>query len=196
MNDDTLNQLFSALLFRADCPDTMLLGDFQRGLLTDVQQRNAVETHLQTCHHCATEVARLAALTEAVTPQQPSFICQRLDDLSQLVIRLLKPPATAPQLAAVKGHSAELLHEITLRPDETDGVDVAVNVEPTSARLCDVGVRVQIPARWPELAGVRVTLGAESPIAEQETDENGVVRFSDIERSLLESLTLNIHLQG
>ncbi len=194
MNDNTLDNFFSALLFRVDCPDTMLLGDFHRGLLDDDNEAEEIRNHLLKCHHCVEEIGRLDVMLAEVPEKQPSFVWQRLDELGQLVIRFLRPSPVAPQLVAVKGASTDLLREATLLPEETGGVDVAVSVFPTTETKCNVNVRVQIPERWPDLSGVMVTLVADEVPVEKVTDENGDALFNDISRSSLDSLTLNIHL--
>jgi hypothetical protein len=59
LDEDRLNSALRAILYRQDCPDKMVLGDYELGLLSEAEQTE-VQRHLDQCPHCQTELARFA----------------------------------------------------------------------------------------------------------------------------------------
>lgn len=56
----TTETTFTSALYRIDCPDATVLGEYYLGQL-DKNERVAVQTHLELCPHCTAEVGQLAA---------------------------------------------------------------------------------------------------------------------------------------
>jgi hypothetical protein len=66
------NQLSKAL-YRAFCPDTNELGEYQLGMLS-AQRANQIQAHLAECPHCRTELAQLKSFLKEVEPDlEPSL---------------------------------------------------------------------------------------------------------------------------
>ena len=196
MNETRLDNLLTALYYRSECPDTMVLADYQSAFLDEAAQR-AVDEHVSICPHCSAELTRLEQLTvvQAAAPVQSerrSF--DWFEEARRLIIRLLEPPTTA-RLAVVKGDGdADVLRRIHLSPSETGNVDIEAVVIATTAATCTLTARVQHPDRWPDLAGTPVRVSAEGYDARQTTNEDGEVTFSDIPRSSVNTLQITVEL--
>lgn len=64
-------------LFRVTCPDSLMLGEYQLGLLAESAQQQ-IQQHLETCPHCRQELRQLANyLPDPVLDHTPG-ISQRL----------------------------------------------------------------------------------------------------------------------
>jgi anti-sigma factor ChrR (cupin superfamily) len=58
------NQL-SKVLYRAFCPETLELGEYQLGMLSS-KQANKIQTHLAECPHCRAELAQLKSFLKGL----------------------------------------------------------------------------------------------------------------------------------
>ena len=59
LDDDTVDTALGAVLHRQDCPDKMVLGDYELGLLA-AEAQTQLEAHLSRCPFCQAEIARFA----------------------------------------------------------------------------------------------------------------------------------------
>lgn len=69
MND--LDDRMKINLYRVLCPDVLILGEYQMGLLA-AKQNSEIELHLRGCPHCQRELAELAAFMDTVNPDLES----------------------------------------------------------------------------------------------------------------------------
>lgn len=61
-------QALMKMLYRADCPPSLELGEYQLGFL-DTARRSAIAKHVSDCPHCATELAQLQGFVTRINPQ-------------------------------------------------------------------------------------------------------------------------------
>ncbi len=73
-----------AQLYRVDCPDTLILGEYHLGVLSPAQEK-AIQKHQATCVHCARELGELAAFV----PREPLVQPGILEQVERLVARLV-----------------------------------------------------------------------------------------------------------
>ena len=59
------------MLYRADCPPAIELGDYQLGLLLDKMRVAFVRQHVVECPHCSQELAMLDGYLMVLAPQLP-----------------------------------------------------------------------------------------------------------------------------
>ena len=82
------------LLYRADCPPSLELGEYRLGLL-DKPHQTALATHLSECPHCSEELARLDGYLAGLQPQEVAArgLTERLaDGVRVLIAELLGGP--------------------------------------------------------------------------------------------------------
>jgi len=70
------NQLSKAL-YRAFCPETLELGEYQLGMLSS-QQTNKIQTHLAECPHCRAELAQLKSFLKEVGADLETSLADRV----------------------------------------------------------------------------------------------------------------------
>lgn len=58
-------------LFRADCPSTLLLGEWQLGMVP-TQQAQPLQSHITHCPHCAAELAQIQSAMNAPVSSTPT----------------------------------------------------------------------------------------------------------------------------
>jgi hypothetical protein len=68
-NQALLRQL-SEMLYRADCPPAIELGDYRLGLL-DLARKAFVRQHVADCPHCSQELALMDSYLTSLAPQLP-----------------------------------------------------------------------------------------------------------------------------
>lgn len=220
MHEHDIEQMVTAALYRNDCPSSMALGEYQRGFLAG-DAAAQIADHLAFCTYCQADVAVLttfsamiaeeldetAVSSSTVTPstwkQAMGYQWQRIKESGQLVIQIVDS-AFAPQertamLAAVKSGrssatSSKPLRNITLTSSETGDIDVSAVAFADAAdeTLCSLRVRVQIPNRWPDLAGVTISANSGTWRDEAVTNADGEVEFSAVPAELLDGLTITI----
>jgi Putative zinc-finger len=83
------NQLSNAL-YRAFCPDTHELGEYQLGLLSS-PRANQIQTHLAECPHCRAELAQLKSFLKQVEPDLETSLAERV----RVWLAELLPPGIA-----------------------------------------------------------------------------------------------------
>jgi anti-sigma factor RsiW len=115
-----------ALLFRAACPESLELGEYELGL-TATAQAAAIARHLEACPHCRAELTTLRDFQkqEAVRPEAAPVPGPRavFPALRELVARLI-PRSAAP---ALRGEVREQIMA------EAEGVMVILDVRPGQA---------------------------------------------------------------
>ena len=82
------------LLYRADCPPSIDLGEYRLGLL-DKMRRSAIVAHLSECPHCTEELARLDGYLTLLQPQEeaaPSLTERLIAGVRVLVAELMGGP--------------------------------------------------------------------------------------------------------
>lgn len=108
LNKEVLENALLATLYRKDCPDPMILGEYQLGLLVATEQAQ-IEAHLTNCPHCQAELSRLGDFldgevalprpTEVAPPQDwikgEGFLWRQLAGAKQIIIRLLDDVLTS-----------------------------------------------------------------------------------------------------
>jgi hypothetical protein len=70
------NQLSKAL-YRAFCPNTHELGEYQLGLLSS-QRASQIRAHLSECAHCRAELAQLKSFLKTVEPDLETSLAERV----------------------------------------------------------------------------------------------------------------------
>lgn len=129
-----LESTLKARLYRADCPSSLALGEYQMGLLS-AQEALAVAQHLAGCPACRREVSQLEhflvqglpAADEAVPSlrQRVRVLVARLVSSGRAVGGRLAPqPALAPALAGLRGDDPEPM------VFAADGLQIILEVEP------------------------------------------------------------------
>ncbi|MEM7034311.1 MAG: hypothetical protein AAF629_32510 [Chloroflexota bacterium] len=118
-----LNRL-TTQLYRADCPSSNDLGEYQMQLLPETQTK-AIQQHLKQCPHCSSELADLEAYFQELVPEiEYSFVEQIKVKVAKLVSDL--SPSGMPQLNptfAVRGdEGGSFLYEI-------DDAQIALDVQ-------------------------------------------------------------------
>jgi hypothetical protein len=109
-------------LFRALCPDSMELDDYQTGALPQARM-DYIRDHLQECHYCRQEMEQTRAFLQATRPDLEWSLPERI---RVLVARLVKASGGAgwtPALQGVRGHAE---HVLTY---ETEGMQVILDVQ-------------------------------------------------------------------
>jgi hypothetical protein len=188
MDDKTLAAKLRSNLYRRDCPDTMVLGEYQLGLLDEAEQ-NRLHAHLARCPHCQAEFDRLVEfLTEEALPASPSPAAEevpwtqdlgfkwRLGEARQVIIHFLSevlsqtfsnsrqlPAGRLAYATARRGaeQSTRILGQLSLVELGHDlEVTIAAETKPDTSTTCTIIVEVDIPSRggWPHLAKTEVTL--------------------------------------
>jgi anti-sigma factor RsiW len=129
------NQLSKAL-YRAFCPETSELGEYQLGMLS-TQRANQIQAHLVECPHCRTELAQLKSFLKEVEPDLETSLAARV----RVWLAELLPPGAA------SGHAPALA--FGLRGDEP-------NVHFYQAGEIQITLEVQVD---PNAPGGKVLIG-------------------------------------
>lgn len=90
---DSFETNLSANLYRLDCPDSLLLGEYQQGLLPDTAA-GPIAAHVRACTHCAAELDTLRQFLADVQPapgasmveRARTWIARRLPDLGETAV--------------------------------------------------------------------------------------------------------------
>jgi hypothetical protein len=125
MND--LPSSFSRLLYRFDCPEPHVLGEYQLDVL-DTAQRVQVARHAMECEECTAELTTLREFL-AVDPPMPQTFGERL---RRVVASLVTPPPGFA-LGGVRGVA-------DLQTREFTADDVSISVGPGAERGSFVGL--------------------------------------------------------
>lgn len=204
--ENHLEEILKSALYRTECPDTMILVDYDMGLL-DHEENQQIQQHLTICPHCQAELTRITTFAPSeVIQADPSWQdlvgakWRKLKETGQLIIQVIDETLTLPSLTpaiAVKGDEPQnqnTLRQIVLTPEDTDDLDVEVLIEltPNIQNTCTLTVRVQDPEQWPDLAGTQVVAEAEDWQRSELTDDNGEAVLRELPQAYLGSLTISI----
>jgi len=201
-----LERMLRVALFRRTCPDTMILSDYQLGLLNPTEHAQ-VHAHVARCPHCQAELARLKAFVvgHSTRPIDSGWIAgvgfewQRLlqagRKTGRVAIRLMREALAlplAPLPVRGKRDESSAYRRMALHPEQTGGLDVYAEVQRsgTAKDVCRLKVRAQVPGRWPELAGTVVRVRAGEWSREAVTDEDGQVVIEDIPAALVDMMMI------
>jgi hypothetical protein len=201
MTDSRFHRIVAGALARHGCPDAFELGEFSQTVLpAEVQLR--VQSHLDACAACQNDLRALRAFVEQNEPGWEvvrEWAVQVWRDAGQVVRVALRPfagvawlpPALLPATrGAAPGENDAVLRYLSLGVDALDNMAIEARVLATTPDLCDIVVRVEVPSRWPELAGTRVSASADDWHRHGVTDADGQVRFGGLSRSKIESLII------
>ena len=87
-------QQLQQLFYRMACPNTMIIGEYQAGLLA-AESRNQFEQHLTLCPHCSRELAAMRRFMAQLGPELKDDLFARPEKAARplLLARLLSPAA-------------------------------------------------------------------------------------------------------
>jgi len=219
ITDDVLDKLLLKHLYRADCPDMMLLGEYHLGLLEGEQQK-VVTDHLNKtrCPHCQAELEQLIdflaedmaetastpSLAEAVWHQKQGLEWQ-IKQKGKLVIRFLKDklmlaPTLKPTYAVRSGTSEKTLWEQVLTETKEDlTVTITATLLEDESNLCQLTIELDMPtqADYRKLRGKQVLLKKADEVIETGLlNPYGHVVFNDIDQHIIPEISLELPLSG
>ncbi|MFN8459062.1 MAG: zf-HC2 domain-containing protein [Anaerolineae bacterium] len=178
LDNNELVKLEAALrtaLYRQDCPEVMVLGEYQLGLLAEVEVAR-LAAHLEHCPHCQAELARLADFLAEEISWQPGegFRWRWVKETGQLIIQVVgetldnvarwvsQPPVDQLAYGSLRseGPDRSVGQLALLKAVEDLEVIIMVETMPRQTNHCAITVQINIPSRggWPNLAGTEVTL--------------------------------------
>src|SRR5579884_4233590 len=116
-----MEQILLKRLYRYDCPSSLVLGDYQLGLL-DAPASEQIARHLESCVHCAHELATLGVFLQQEAPvhveqastssnhrhsrHRPPSLQQTVANNVQRIMAVLLPPLPRPALVREAAQSA------------------------------------------------------------------------------------------
>jgi hypothetical protein len=152
-----------AHLFRADCPESLALGEWHLGLVSQ-QEARQIEAHLNVCPWCKQEIEELVAMLAAPpVKMDASFV-----GLRRLIASLATSLSGEPSaVVAVRGGSKEPL------AFQADDVSLTLSTEPgPNGRLTLIGFLTSSEGGLGALAGQTIQLlQYDEPVAETVVDE-------------------------
>jgi len=123
-------QALMKLLYRADCPPSLELGEYQLGIL-DKARHSAIAKHVSDCPHCAAELAQLQGFVTRINPQaapEPSLADRIRSGVRVLAAELLG--GTQRPAIALRGNEANA-PAIYM----ADDIQVSLEVQPDPEHL-------------------------------------------------------------
>lgn len=97
--------LLRQTLFRADCPSTLLLGEWQLGMVP-TEQAHPLQSHITHCPHCAAELAQIQSAMNApvsLTPTREPILRRLVMKLESLLDEVAGTTAASP--VALRGET-------------------------------------------------------------------------------------------
>ncbi len=202
-----MEQFLLKRLYRYDCPSSLVLGEYQQGLL-DSPTSEQVARHLETCVHCAHELTTLEGfLQEASVPveqvstssnhhhvrrRQPSFQ-QTVSSKVQRIMATLLPPLPRPALVREAAQSASSWP----RRYEAQDVHIVLQLEeiPGQRQAFQlIGFVTRNNTALQALQGIQVQLSSASQVIyTQQIDDLGNFIFSPLSPALYE---MELHFPG
>jgi hypothetical protein len=167
--EDTLRKA----LYRAFCPDSMELDDYQLGTLS-AEREKTIREHLKECPHCRLEMEQTRTFLEAT---QPDIEWGLADRFRVLVARLVKASGGAGMVAALQGVRGNEERILTF---EAGALQVILDVQTDPQRS-------DLRAIYGLLMGAEagqtfhaVLAGERKPAASEKVDEIGNFTFQSI----------------
>lgn len=167
-------QALMKMLYRADCPPSLELGEYQLGLLDKIRH-SAVAKHVNDCPHCAVELAQLQGFVTRINPQiatEPNLVDRIGSGVRVLVAELLG--VTQRPAIALRGSEATA-PAIYM----ADDVQLSLEVQPDSEHLgrnMIIGLVI-----GPETTDWQATLWqANTLITSATIDDAGAFNFDDL----------------
>ncbi len=120
----TLEDKLKQLLYRYDCPSVDALREHYWGHLSTDKQRQ-IKMHLQTCPHCAAELANLDQFIDSEEEEPSTTLLDGARELAKrtrLIMAQLVSPSPHP-VPALRGETREVLLF------EADGLALSLNLE-------------------------------------------------------------------
>lgn len=206
-----------AALYRQDCPDAVVLGEYAMGLLAEPDS-GQIKAHLTHCRFCRDELQRMDEFIsepelssrpgEESRHWLPAAGLEYIKEAGTVVIRLmesavsqavanLQPPL--PRLAlggARRGRSSATLLEASSK-EALDDFETLIFIETDwqDPDHCSITVQVDIPSLggWPHLGDTAVSLKKdETLLSTKTTNAFGRVIFQGIATSELTRLSFEI----
>jgi len=188
-------------LYRYDCPSSLVLGDYQLGLL-DAPASEQIARHLESCVHCAHELATLGVFLQQEAPvhveqastssnhrhsrHRPPSLQQTVANNVQRIMAVLLPPLPRPALVREAAQSASSwprryeaqdIH-IVLQLEEMPGQNLAFQL---------IGFVTRDNTTLQALQGIQVRLSSASRVIyTQQVDDLGNFIFSPLSPALYE----------
>ena len=155
-------------LYRFDCPDAQVLGEYELGLL-DAVERTRIATHAADCDDCRAELQTLRAFLAA-----PIRVPDSLVDRARRVVATLFGPTPGLAYGGLRGTA-----DTTTRVYAAGDVTITVGPGQSSGSL--FGLVVSGEATSEDLEGRSVTLTSrEGAASVAQLDDLGNFEFTDI----------------
>lgn len=211
-------QLLPAALVSADAPtqSTVLSADNRAALALHLVQCPDCLLNYRLLH----DLESLAAEPEMTFPAADlSFLAPRWEQTTdwcyqlwhsgsqvvRVVLRLAEELAAPPvplKPLAVKGvplvdsPRRSIVRQVNLTPTDSDDLDIEAVIwhVPHDVHSYALTVRVQVPSRWPDLAGTAVYATAAEWSMEGTTDAEGMVQFKGLPAVWLDQLTITVDM--
>jgi hypothetical protein len=164
-------------LYRYDCPSPDALRDYHWGYLP-ADERRPVEAHLETCPHCAAELADMAGFVTAERAQPSETLLARARQAAaqaHLVVARLFSPGLSPVLA-LRGDTRDVLLF------DAEGVALSVNLEQEHTGAYTIFGQVLSPEPVALASGYARLTAQEEPVDPVRTplDANGGFTLPDL----------------
>jgi hypothetical protein len=223
LDENSMDTALRTLLYRQDCPDTMVLGDYALGLLAAEAQAQTLQ-HLEMCPHCRAELARFAdsvaqdpllvgleMTAPVVVKPDPTWVERALEvgrawleqesgrwrQVAVALVNLGQTTGSAPALSGLMGKPAAAAstgpRRLTIAPPEA-GFELEINVSPDGDEACRVVVSLTLLDRFGDFSGAQVTLQWGSDVQIKQTDILGEATFRGLPCDQLDHMNLTMTL--
>jgi hypothetical protein len=216
MAEDKLDTALGAILFRQDCPDRMILGDYGLGLLATAEAAE-IGQHLAGCPYCPAELARL---TESLVPPErataePGWVEQvvgfgrvwlepesgRWRQIAVALTNLGRPPQAPAALPGMMGQPAGLAasgpEQLSLAPPGADfELEISFGPDQSSGEPdhCRLAVMLTLLDRFGDFSGIDVILHWGEQTRREVTNALGQVTFAALPCAQLNQMNLMVTL--
>ena len=175
----------------------MLKLEAEEGLLTPPAEADAA--------HVDKPAGAFADEFLRVIQRSANWLVQRTEDGYELWLELTGSLTTSPLGVITRGNNepqgvepfagALTVDDITIEPYQDAEVKVLVFNDTNVADWVTIQVEVNLPARWPNFAGIQVALhGPNGYVQRQTTGQNGIVRFTEVGRDEVPGAHIVVHL--
>jgi hypothetical protein len=169
MSDDALEQRLRRTLYRFDCPDAQMLGEYELDTLDPVE-RTRIAAHAVDCDECTAELGELRTfLAKPASVPEPAIQRAR-----RIVAKLLPPPQPGLAYGGLRGSD-----EATTRVYEAGDVTITLGPGPTSGSVLGLVVARDTPPASLETRAVRLLNPLGTPASTQ-LDDLGNFEFDHV----------------